>query len=130
MKIKGLIALAAMALATTACTDAFWGKMDAYGESGRLTCYSGGIKRFDDFSTGRILSAENSDGYYFKSVTTGKLVEASGDCTVQYGVARPADFVATMEGLPVAPTTTPIDAPRTAPRPIPQTDDPLAEATS
>lgn len=102
MKIKGLIAVAAIALATTACTDAFLSKMDAYGESGRVTCYSGGVKRFDDFSTGKINSSEKSDGYYFKSVTTGKLVEASGDCTIQYGVTRPIRFQPTMEGTPVS----------------------------
>lgn len=84
------------ALSLSGCTDAAWSKLDAYGESGRVTCYSGGVLRFDDFSTGRILNSDQSDGYYFRSRTTQKLVETSGDCTIQYGAPVPKDWKPTL----------------------------------
>lgn len=94
------IALFAAALigsfALAGCTDATWSKIDAYGEPGRVTCYSGGTLRFDDFSTGKIMNSESSDGYYFRSRSTDKLVETSGDCTIQYGASTPASWQPTL----------------------------------
>jgi len=82
--------------ALAGCSDAALSKWDAIGEPGRVTCYSGGELRFDDYSTGKIMNSEQSDGYYFRSATTGKLVESSGDCTIQYGVAPAEGWVATL----------------------------------
>lgn len=81
---KLLILLTATAL-ISGCTDAGFEKLSAYGDKARVTCYSGGTLVFDDFSTGKVISESNSDGYYFKSQTTKRAVEISGDCRIDYG---------------------------------------------
>jgi hypothetical protein len=96
--MKSLLIAAALALAVTGCTDtqaAHWG---ALGQGGRATCFSGGKVIADDYSTGKIGNASNSDGYEFKSATTRRLEQFSGDCVVDYGIARPADFVVVLPG--------------------------------
>jgi len=82
--------------ALAGCTDAGWSRLEALGDPGRVTCYSGGVLRFDDFSTGKIMNTESSDGYYFRSSSTNKLVETSGDCTIQYGAKVPAEWQPTL----------------------------------
>ncbi len=100
MKRGRWIALTALAISASmllpACTDAQFAKIAALGDEGRVTCYSGGVLRFDDFSTGKIADSEGSDGYYFMSRTTGKLVETSGDCTIQYGAPVPIGWKPTL----------------------------------
>lgn len=48
-------------------------------------------------------NADGSDGYEFKSVTTGRLQQASGDCQVDYGARRPDGWKAVLPGLKVDP---------------------------
>lgn len=106
--IKALVAIFGIsALAgVTGCTDvqrAHWG---ALGSEGRVTCYSGDKLIFDDFSTGKIQNAaEGADGYEFNSETTGRLMQASGNCVVDYGAKQPAGWTATLPGV-----TAPLDA--------------------
>lgn len=96
-KITLIACIAALGLAS-ACTDTQMAHFGALGNSGRVTCYSGGKMIADDYSTGKIANAGGSDGYEFKSVSTGRLEQFSGDCVVDYGVQRPADFKPILPG--------------------------------
>ena len=73
----------------TGCTDAFVGKLESYGDSARVTCYSGTKLIFDDCSTGKIASEANSDGYFFRSKATGRNVEVAGNCVIAYNQECP-----------------------------------------
>ena len=75
------------------CTDAFVGKLESYGDSARVTCYSGTKLIFDDCSTGKIASEANSDGYFFRSKATGRNVEVSGNCVIAYNQECPTTAV-------------------------------------
>lgn len=93
---KLCFALAISTLALAGCTDTTMAHLGAYGDAARVTCYSGGKLIFDDFSTGKVSNAEGSDGYEFKSATTGRLEQASGDCVVDYGAQPVKGWVATL----------------------------------
>lgn len=89
------IALSLALLVTAAvagCSDARWGKVTAWGDEARVTCFSGGRIVFDDFSTGKVNDSEGSDGYYFVAKSTGRLTEVSGDCMLDYGAKPTSDF--------------------------------------
>lgn len=90
--------LIASAMAVTACTDAMQSKIGSYGDQARITCYSGGVLVFDDFSTGKVNSEENSDGWYFRSVTTQRAISAGGDCRIDYGAKQPSNWKPTGVG--------------------------------
>lgn len=85
--ITGLLALTSV-LAIVGCTDAQQAKIAALGDAARVTCYSGGEIVFDDYSTGKIENEEGSDGFYFVSRTTNRMIAVTGDCTIDYG-AKP-----------------------------------------
>ena len=72
------------ALFMTNCTDATVGKFFSMGGSAHVECYSGGLKIYDGYSTGKVKSEENSDGYFFKEKDTGKFKEVSGNCIITY----------------------------------------------
>ena len=98
---RTVFTLAALVLAGTAvtgCTDTQRASLDAYGDSARVTCYSGGEVVADDFSTGKVANASNSDGYEFKSKTTGRLAQFSGDCVIDYGATPARGWQATLPG--------------------------------
>ncbi len=40
---------------------------------------------FKGKSTGKVLSEENSDGYFFRDAADGKFKEVSGNCVIGYG---------------------------------------------
>ena len=93
-------AVAAILIAgSSACTDTQQAHFSALGSSARITCYSGGHLVLDDFSTGKVSNASGSDGYEFKSDTTGRLEQASGDCQIDYGASRPRLWQAVLPGL-------------------------------
>lgn len=89
-----LAALAMIVVATplAGCTDASFAKFSAIGTPARVTCFSGGRVILDDFSTGKVQSEEHSDGIYFNSRTTGRLVETSADCVVDHMTTVPAGW--------------------------------------
>lgn len=89
---KSFILAAVAALTLTACTDAQTAKFGGLGNPARITCYSGGKVVFDDFSTGKVSPEDGGAGYYFRSATTHKLVEMTGDCRVIYDEQKPANF--------------------------------------
>ena len=65
-----------------ACTDAKMSKIGGYGDNFKIEMYSGGTKVREWVSSGKVLSEENSDGYYFKDKETGLLIEVSGDVVI------------------------------------------------
>jgi hypothetical protein len=87
----------------SSCTDTKRAHFSAMGSPARVTCYSGGRLVLDDFSTGKVSNSDGSDGYEFKSATTGRLQQASGDCQVDYGAKRPQGWKATLPGLKTDP---------------------------
>lgn len=90
--MKKLIIIAACALALSACTQAQSEYTFNYGKPGRVTCYHATGAYFDDFSTGKIAKHNESDGFYFVSESTGRLVEVTGDCVIDYGVSPTKAF--------------------------------------
>lgn len=73
-----------IALALSGCSDAAKARFGAMGESGHITCYSGGKVIYEGTSTGMIKTEEQSDGWYLNDAATNKLVRVSGDCVIQY----------------------------------------------
>ena len=67
----------------TGC-DAYVGKLGALGSSAHVMCYSGGVLIYEGYSTGKIISEANSDGYAFKDKADGRLKEVSGNCILEY----------------------------------------------
>jgi len=74
------------------CSDARLAKFSAIGTPARVTCYSGGKVILDDFSTGKVANEDRSDGIFFNSRTTGRLVETSADCVVDHMTSVPAGW--------------------------------------
>lgn len=70
-------------LTLTGCTDANMKQWTTLGSSGHITCYSGGKVIYDGYSTGKIASELQSDGWFFQDMKTGKLIRVSGDCLVE-----------------------------------------------
>lgn len=112
VEISLITSLGALAL-LGGCTNTDIAHLESYGSDGRITCYSGGRIFFDDFSSGKIANATNSDGYEFMSKTTGRLMQVSGECVVDYGSKVPAGWTATLPGMvttnPVTFVTVPKD---------------------
>ena len=65
------------------CTDAQIAQRRALGDAGHITCYSGGQVIYDGDSTGKILTEEQSDGWFFMDAKTQGLVRVSGDCVIK-----------------------------------------------
>ena len=65
-----------------ACTDAERSKFGSFGSDHSVKCYSGDTVIYDGIASGKVLSEEGSDGYYFNDKVTGKLTEVSGNCVI------------------------------------------------
>ena len=72
-----LIALSIVSL--TACTDAQFSKIGGLGDEFKIELINcdGTVARTWT-STGKVLSENGSDGYYFQDKETGKLIEVTG----------------------------------------------------
>jgi len=81
MNLRSFLPLSLLLLA--GCTDAEWSKNTSYGSSFTVTMYSGGEAVRVWKSSGKVLSEEKSDGWYFQDAATGKLVRVSGDVVVE-----------------------------------------------
>ena len=64
------------------CTDAGRAKIGGYGDKFKVEMYSGGEKVREWTSSGKVLSEQGSDGYYFNDSESGKLIEVSGDVVI------------------------------------------------
>ena len=84
MKKLIFVALAVGLLFMSGCTDGKMARIKALGGSAHVTCYSGTLIIYDGYSTGKVTSPENSDGYYFVDKATKKLKEVSGNCVIDY----------------------------------------------
>ena len=66
------------------CTDGVIGKIKSYGKGAVIVCYSGGTEIYKGESTGKVLSEQSSDGYYFVDKRTGAMMEIAADCVFKY----------------------------------------------
>ena len=80
MKTKLIVIVIASTLFS--CTDANRSKLFGYGNQFKVEMYSGGQKVREWTSSGKVLSEEGSDGYYFKDKDSGKLIEVAGDVVI------------------------------------------------
>lgn len=72
-----------LSLLIASCTDTDRASINAYGNPGIISCYSGGKLIFEGSSTGVIQTVSHSDGWEFKDSKTGKFIRVSGDCVIQ-----------------------------------------------
>lgn len=77
--MKKLLFVALLFALLAGCTDAERGRLLSYGETAKITCYSGGKAVFEDTSTGKVMQSP-SGGLIFESKTTGKHTRAYADC--------------------------------------------------
>lgn len=56
--------------------------LTTYGEEHRVELYSGGQKVREWFTTGKVPSDENGNGFYFQDADSGQLVRVSGNVTI------------------------------------------------
>ena len=75
-------------IALTGCTDTFTSQLAAYGDPAHVVCYSAELIIYDGYSTGKVASPANSDGYQFRDSETDKLIEVSGNCVINYGETK------------------------------------------
>jgi hypothetical protein len=72
----------ALVITLSSCTDAGKSKMFGFGNKFKVEVISGGQIVRTYTSTGKVLSEEQSDGYYFTDAATGKLVEVAGQVII------------------------------------------------
>lgn len=70
-------------MCATSCTDAKRAKIGGLGDNFKVEVINcdGSITQ-SWISTGKVLSEDNSDGYYFKDKKTGKLIEVTGNLII------------------------------------------------
>ena len=79
---KTITFLALTIIAVSSCTDASRSKIGGYGDTYKVTVI-GGDTTMVFHSTGKVLSEDKSDGYYFTNKANGKLVEVSGNVIIE-----------------------------------------------
>ena len=79
---KTITFLALTIIAVSSCTDASRSKIGGYGDTYKVTVI-GGDTTMVFHSTGKVLSEDKSDGYYFTNEANGKLVEVSGNVIIE-----------------------------------------------
>jgi len=79
--MKQVLAIA-MLFSIASCTDATMSKMGGYGDKFTIKIVSCDTI-ITYHSTGKVVSEEKSDGYYFTDASTGKLVEVSGNVIIE-----------------------------------------------
>lgn len=70
-------------LAMLSCTDAECAQATSYGSGGKVVCYSGGAVVYDGKATGKVLTEEQSDGWYFREEGSGDLIRTNADCVIR-----------------------------------------------
>ena len=76
---KSILLLALTVFVISSCTDAERSKFGGFGDQFKVEIINcdGTVAR-EWISTGKVLSEQNSDGYYFEDSATGKLIEVTG----------------------------------------------------
>ena len=83
-KLLSALAVAAVALALNACSDASVDKALRWNNQASILCYSNGQVTLDDTSTGRVEINENGIGFYYRSAKTKGLVQVvRSDCVIR-----------------------------------------------
>lgn len=67
----------------TGCTDSDMANITSLGSSAHVICYSGTAVIYNGFSTGKVATVTNSDGWQFKDSKSGKFIRVSGACVVE-----------------------------------------------
>lgn len=79
MKKNNLTLLTILTLLMMSCTDAGIAKLGGYGDEFKVQLVNcDGSITHEWISSGKVLSEETSDGYYFNDKTTGNLIEVTG----------------------------------------------------
>jgi hypothetical protein len=71
-------------IAFNGCTDRDIAKIRAYGGTAHIKCYSGNKLIYDGYSTGKVFSEDQSDGFSFVDKKDNKLTKVSGNCIIKY----------------------------------------------
>ena len=79
---KILITATILSFAMASCTDATMSKMGGYGDKFTVKVVSCDTI-ITYHSTGKVISEDHSDGYYFTDSKTGKLIEVSGNIIIE-----------------------------------------------
>ncbi len=79
------IIMLATVVVLSGCTDATMSKFASLGSSAHIMCYSGTKLIYSGYSSGKVKSEANSDGYYFVDKEDGRLKEVAGNCVIDYG---------------------------------------------
>lgn len=77
-----IISAAFLAFLVFPWTDASRAKITGYGGEYKVEMYSGGQKVREWTASGKVISEQGSDGYYFNDKATGKLIEVAGDVVI------------------------------------------------
>ena len=77
-----LFALLTIMATMVSCTDAEKSKLGGYGDTFTVKVL-GPDTVITYHSTGKVISEEKSDGYYFTNAANGKLVEVSGNIIIE-----------------------------------------------
>ena len=80
--IVSFVCVLGLFVGLSGCTDAERSKLFAFGGEHTVRCYSGGTVIYEGTASGKVLSEDSSDGYYFKDKATGRLMEVSGNCVI------------------------------------------------
>lgn len=74
-----VLLVAILVIISTSCTDAYRAKIGGLGDQFKVEMINcdGTVAR-TWISTGKVHSEENTDGYYFREKSTGKLIEVTG----------------------------------------------------
>ncbi len=79
-----LIVVLLISISTVGCTDAERSKFFNYGKSAEVKCYSGDRLIYSGYSSGKVVSYDDSNGYMFRTKDTGTLMKVSGNCVIKY----------------------------------------------
>ena len=71
------------ALVLGGCTDAERAQIGAIGSEAHIECWSAGVKYYDGWSTGKIMSEKDSDGWFFVEKGSNDLIRVSGPCVIR-----------------------------------------------
>lgn len=71
------------ALVLGGCSDAERGKIEAIGQAGHIECWSAGIKYYEGYSTGKVMSEKETDGWFFVEKGSNQLIRVSGSCVIR-----------------------------------------------
>ena len=82
IRLEMILLVSGLMLFASGCSNSDTESLTAYGKEHRVELYSGGSKVREWHSTGKVLSEENGNGFYFKDVDSGQLIHVMGNVIV------------------------------------------------